>query len=152
MKYLKKFENYDSTGYEGKLFINIPSYVYFKSDIKFQIVFVDSVIFDEKVYNIKGDDVIQFQQYVNGDEAFNYNTRWDQIYAKFEFDKINFMTVEEFYKKYESSYIRILNDILDELDKNIKWTDWKIKKLNRILEKLTIPEVEHIIDARKFNI
>jgi len=111
MRYLKKFENYELTGYEGKLFINIPSSVYFKSDIKFQIIFVDTITGSHKHCTIKGQDVIEFNQSVNGKEDYNYMQPWDQIYSEDDFKRINFMTADEFYDEYESSYLRILNDL-----------------------------------------
>jgi hypothetical protein len=155
MKYLKKFENYELTGYEGKLFINIPSSVYFKSDIKFQIIFVDTITGSHKHCDIKGQDVIQFNQRTNGTEDYNYMNSWEQFYSEEDFKKIKFMTVEEFYDEYNPSYIRILNDLLDEIEKigqNKQISSRRYEKLNRLLERLTIPEVEHIINIRKFNI
>ncbi len=151
MKYLKKFENYEITGYEGKLFINIPSSNYFKSDIKFQIIFVDTITGSHKHCEIKG-DVIQFNQRVNGTEDYNYMTSWDQLYSEDDFKRIKFMTAEEFYDEYKPSYIRILNDLLDEIEKVGKNGSVRYKKLNSLLERLTIPDVEHIINIRKFNI
>jgi len=156
MKHLKTFEANNFDNYIGKLFIVFPSTEYFKSDIQFQIIFVDSVnienIIGEDVYNIKSENVIQFNQYINsGEESLNYTIVWNDYYSKENFDDIKFMTVKEFYNKYESSYIRILDDILDELDTK-RWSDKTRTKLNRILDKLIIPEVEHIINAKKFNI
>ena len=150
MKYLKKFENYRATGYEGKLFINIPSSNYFKSDIKFQIIFVDTIIGSYNHYTVKGQDVIQFNQRVNVPDYYNYMTHWDQLYSEEDFKSIKFMTAEEFYEKYESSYIRILNDLLDEIDK--VGFSRRYEKLNELLERLTIPDVLHIINTRKFNL
>ena len=159
MKYIKKFETYHVfDDYIGKLFIVFPSTTYFKSDTQFQIIFVDSINNIENVevveYHIKGRDVIKFTQY-NGDEALTYDTVWDNYYSEDEFNKLKFMTVEEFYNTYESSYIRILEDILDVFDNKLIVKFLSIKKedkLNRLLDRLTIPEVEHIINARKFNI
>ena len=158
MKYLKKFENYRDTGYEGKLFINIPSSNYFKSDIKFQIIFVDTIIpgnpvYPETLVQIKGQDMIQFNQHSNtGEENYVYMTTWDQFYDEDDFKRLKFMTVEEFYDEYKPSYIRILNDLLDEIDKLTRIDSLRSKKLNKLLERLTIPEVDHIIQAKKFNL
>ena len=160
MKYLKKFENYELTGYEGKLFINIPSSVYFKSDIKFQIIFVDTIIpvaksIQENSVQIKGQDMIQFNQHSNtGEESYMYMTTWDQYYNEDDFKRIKFMTTEQFYKEYKPSYIRILDDLLDEIDKidNKQKGSRRSEKLNKLVERLTIPEVDHIINSRKFNI
>jgi len=151
MRYLKKFENYELTGYEGKLFINTPSSVYFKSDIKFQIIFVDTIIGAYNHCTIKGQDVIQFNQRANDTEDYNYMTSWDQVYSEEDFKRINFMTAEEFYDEYKSSYLRILNELLDKLE-DFRNGSLFNKKLVRLIEKLTIPEVEHIVNIRKFNI
>jgi len=151
MKYLKTFEKYEYTGYEGMLFINIPSTNYFKSDIKFQIIFVDTIIPD--TVKIKGQDTIQFNQ-SNGEECYVYMTTWDQYYNEDDFKRIKFMTTEQFYKEYKPSYIRILDDLLDEIDKidNKQKGSRRSEKLNKLVERLTIPEVDHIINSRKFNI
>jgi hypothetical protein len=156
MKYIKKFESHNFDDYKGKLFINIPSSKYFISDIKFQIIFVDIVKIAKNIdygddihMSVKGQDMIQFNQYVSGEENLIYNNTWKHYYNENEFDKIKFMTVKEFYNEYKPTYIRILNDILDRLEMPIYMND---KKLIRMLERLTIPEVEHIIYGKKFNI
>jgi len=152
MKHLKVYEKYDPIlldEYSDKLFINIPSSVYFKSDIKFQIILVDKV-YKSKSYYISADNVIQFNEWQDGTESFNFVT-WDQDYNEDDFERINFMTVEEFYHGYKSSFIRIISEILDRLD-NLNLSDQYTKKLNKIVDRLTIHEVEPIIQARKYNL
>ena len=151
MKHIKIFEEYNPIRlpeYNDKIFIDIPSSTYFKSDIKFNLIFVNSVI-KSKVYYVRSDAVVQFNEYRDGTENFSY-IRWDQEYSEKEFDLINFMTAEEFYHKYKSSYIRILEEVLDKLDQGDKYTEQKLIQLNEISDRLTIPEVEHIIRSRKY--
>lgn len=159
MKHLKQYEDLKMKDYmwgrdEKKLYINIPSTTYFKSDIKFQLIFVDVVYksdeHDFDAYQIIGENAIQFNQWQDGRESFSFIT-WNKTYNEDDFEKIKFMTAEEFYHIYQSSYIRILEEVLDRISQN-KGSDEYNNKLNEILERLTIPEVEHIISARKYNL
>jgi hypothetical protein len=102
MKYIKKFENQNFDDYKDKIFI-----VFLKSEL--QIIFVDNIDIDHDEYRINGNNVITFKQ-DNGKYSLNYATTCDRLYSKDEFYNINFMTVKEFYNKYESLYIRILEE------------------------------------------
>ena len=159
MKYIKTFETKIISlvlpRYKGKIFINTPSTNYFKSSIALQVVFVDSVktVYEAErlpseqpiVYQITADDAIQ----CNVGGSINY-TDWNQEYVNWEFDKIKFMTPEEFYKSHEELFIKILEMTISE---NLtKKTDFYKDKINGIIKKLTIPETEHIVDAEKYNL
>jgi hypothetical protein len=161
MKYIKKFEKTEELQeYKGKIYINKPSTNYFKSSIVFQVIFVDRVYsytskshnneydISSDVINIEGEDMIQFNRNSNK-EYFTYNNS-TQTYNIDEFEMINFMTAQEFYNKYKSSYLRILEELLDYSEK--KLTEYGRSKADRMINKLTIPDVEHIISSRKYNI
>jgi hypothetical protein len=161
MKYIKKFEikNNELQEYKFKIYINKPSTNYFKSSIVFQVIFVDTVYsYTSKaeyaisidVIDIQGKDMIQFNR-ENDKEYFTFPLNgWDQTYNIDDFDRINFMTAQEFYDKYKSSYLRILEELLDYSEK--KLTEYAKEKVDRIINKLTIPDVEYIIISRKYNI
>jgi hypothetical protein len=160
MKYLKLFESLNDQpvkGYEGKILINKPSQNYFRSSINYQVIFVDHVLLkysNERlsseqplVYTVKSDYTIQ----INADFSLTY-TDWNQDYVSWEFDKLNFMTPKEFYEKHTESFIRLLEETIKESKNKLNKTDWFKKKINDIIDKLTIPETEHIISAEKYNL
>jgi hypothetical protein len=157
MKYIKIYESLNDTpvkGYEGKILINKPSQLYFKSSINYQIIFVDHVLIkysNERlsseqplVYTIKSDHTIQ----INADLSLYY-TYWDQDYVSWEFDKLDFMTTEELYERYTDSFIRLLEETIEESNKK---TGWYKKKMDEIIDRLTIDETEHIVVAQKYNL
>jgi hypothetical protein len=157
MKYLKTYESLNDMivkGYEGKILINKPSGTYFRSSINYQIIFVDNVFTrylndtlpETLIYIVKADDVIQ----INDDLSLTY-TDWDQRYALFEFEKLDFMTPEEFYERHTESFIRLLEETIKESKNNLK-TEWFKKKISTIINKLTIDETEYIISAEKYNL
>ena len=126
MKHLKIYEWFETEkvdkklleGYSDKVFLEFPSTTYFKSDLKFSLIFVDKVIEIEtesvgKQYEILSEYVFQRSEYRTGD-SYSFPT-WDQIYNEDEFKRIKFMTVSEFYKKYTESFIQILNITLDKI-------------------------------------
>jgi len=139
---------------ENLLFINFPSEVYFKSDIKFQLVLVDSIYKKieegDVTYRIKSDNSVQFSQYQNGRESFSYII-WDKLYYEDEFKKINLMHPKEFYRTYESSYIRIFETVLDRLEEDNFSSEHK-EQLEEIVKRLSIPEVKYIVQQRKYNL
>jgi len=148
MKYIKTYENKNLEEYSGMLYINIPSENYFRSSVRFQLVFVDSIN-QKSQYYIKG-DAFQRSEYTSGVENYSI-IDWDQSYNEYEFKLIKFMTTKEFYTKYTDSFIKIINILLDKLtNKNL--TDFATKRINDMLDRLTIPETEHIINANKFNL
>lgn len=170
MKYLKTFENnkYNFDNYRGKIFINTPPTEYFKSTIALQVIFVDDIkkiYYAHNKYNIEpfgeeekenriGMDACKIESdavvQCNIGGSMNY-TDWDQEYTNWEFDKIKFMTPEEFYKNHKDLFIRILEKTMEESKNNLK-TEWYKKRIKFILDKLTIPETEHIISANKYNL
>lgn len=163
MKYIKKFDNKNKVQleeYKFKIYINKSSTNYFKSSIIFQIIFVDTVfIYTSKsrgneydissdVIDVVGEDMIQFNR-SNNKEYFTYD-KWNQTYNIDDFERIHFMTAQEFYDKHKKSYLRILEELLDYSEK--KLTEYSKEKVDRIINKLTIPETEHIIQSRKYNL
>lgn len=162
MKHLKKYESMNfpiSTTllpeYNDLVFIERPSEKYFKSSIRFTLVFVDKVykeIYDKDnigvQYNIRADISFQRSEYSNGD-SYVINPL-DKNYHEDDFKKIDFMTIEEFYNKYKSSFEKILEIVLDKLTLNLR-ANVK-EQYEKILKKLTTPETEHIINSRKYNI
>lgn len=158
MKYLKTFENKDlNKKYKGKIFINTPSTHYFKSSTALQVIFVDNIDIVTPndhlpsqyplTYKIVADDTIQ----CNVGGSINY-TDWRQEYVQWEFDKIKFMTTEEFYRDHEELFIRILELAIEDNKNSKNKTDFYKDKLNRIIGKLTIPETEHMVTAEKYNL
>lgn len=159
MKHIKAYEAKDEDYVCGRdenlLYINFPSTKFFKSDIKFQLIFVDTISKfkdeDEDVfYKIKSDNSIKFSQYQTGTESFSY-IEWEKTYYENEFKEIKFMQPKEFYRIYKSSYIRIFEDILDKLEENKYPSDYTAK-IEEIKNRLTIPEVEYLIQTRKYNL
>lgn len=175
MKYLKKFEmslpriRKKLPEYSGLVYIHLPSETFFKSSIRFTLVFVDDVI--EEVY-----DRVEYKSYNNYNEYIyksynNYNItanisfqisefssgdlysiqRWYQDYTEKDFKMINFMTIQEFYNKYTEEFIKILNIILDKINNQNLRVEYK-RNFEELLNKLTIPEVEYIINSRKYNL
>lgn len=159
MKHLKKYEDKElnkmTNGkllpqYNGLVFIVIPSEKYFRSNIRFSLVFINEVIEfkgeNENVfYDIISRAVFQRSEYYDRDH-YDY-TSWSKNYNEHEFNNCDFMTIQEFYNKYTENYIQILNISLDKIKEN---PDNEI--VNTVLDKISIPEVEHIIRARDFNI
>ena len=95
---------------------------------------------------IESDAVVQ----CNIGGSINY-TDWYQEYTSLEFDRIKFMTIDEFYENHKDLFIKILEETMKESENNFK-TGWYKKRTNFILNKLTIPETEHIISAKKYNL
>jgi len=157
MKYIKTYESYQKfefPTYKGKILINRPSQQYFRSSINYQIIFVDSVTSEQggqqfsqsTTYTVQADNTIQ----INDDLSLTY-TNWNQIYGTFDFENLDFMTPEEFYERHTESFIRLLEETIKESKNKLK-TEWFKKKINEIIDRLTIAETEHIVNAEKYNV
>ena len=166
MKYIKKFENdryYSSDsqkleGYNGKILINIPSATYFKSAIRFQIVFVHEVykhklIFkdaygeDRYEYQVLADNIIR----CNSDDSIDFTYRWDQAHNEDGFKRLKFITVEQFYNQHTDVFIGLLEEAIEESN-NTKFSEQHRSEVKKIIDRMTIPETEHIIGANKYNL
>lgn len=134
MKYLKLFENendritsaYQATSYLGnysnKVYIDIPSTTYFKSDIILQVILVDDVLkYSSGHYKVNADHLIKC---IKSGEI--YYDKWEQNYGQDKFNSINFMTVKEFHDKHNDLFMRIIKDLLDDLADDTFSTDIKI--------------------------
>ena len=160
MKNLKTFENFYPKSsvllpeYDGLVYIDRPSETYFKSTIRFTLVFVNKVykeVYDgnSTQYRIEADTVFQRSEYSSGD---NYSVKsWDQNYAEFEFKKIKFMTIKEFYYLYTDTFLRILDIIFEKIDNKRINSEYKAT-FEQLLDKMSIPEIQHILNSRKYNL
>lgn len=164
LKFITESAKKELTEFNSKIFINKPTQNYFKTNIVFQVIFIDHVYeYESKpiikdygytnisstVVDIESENMIEFNRTNKGEEYFRYDN-WHETYNIDEFNNIDFMTIQEFYNKYKSSYIRIYEALLDYLDKNL--TEYHRARTNRLIDKLSIPEVKHIHQARKFNL
>jgi hypothetical protein len=167
MKYIKTFENEPYTGddikhhipatyqnelkeYTNNVLINIPSTQYFKSAIRFQIIFVDNVYTNNNWYRVISEDVIK----VNSDDSINYPNSswiWDQLYNEDDFERQNFMTVEEFYNQYTDIFIGLLEDAIEKNKITAYSNSYKVG-IESVIRKMTIPQTEHIVNANVYNL
>jgi hypothetical protein len=167
MKYIKTYEYTANQGdeiyqeilleYPGKIFINVPSSIYFKSDVKYQVIFVDEVYRFEIINNNKGTLSIQYDIKADNalwishsQEAVIRYDRWNQSYSESSFERIKFMDAKEFYYEYEELFLILLNDAIKNLKEGKRVL--RIENYEEILKRLTIPETEHIIQADKYNL
>jgi hypothetical protein len=154
MKYIKTYEKKKAIeGYKNKIFINVPSTIYFKSPIKYQVIIVDDVYQSGEIYSSKLYDsykvISHYTLEFKHDDTF-FCTSWDQIYSKNDFDRISFMTAEDFYKEKPELVMAILNYAIRESKGNR--TQYHLDRMNHIIDVLTIPQTEHIIQAHKYNL
>ena len=158
MKYIKTYEmrreSQKLTGYTGLLVLTIPSEVYFKSTTKFILQFVDEVFKNsnerqEVDYSVNGYAFERIET-DRGDE--HYSIKYESFtYSESEFKRFNFIKAEDFYKEYPNSFIMIMEIILDKLKEPRLLKD-TIDVYNMILDRLTIPETEYLLAAKKYNL
>jgi hypothetical protein len=152
MKYLKTFENendkiYYLGNYSNKVYIDIPSTTYFKSDIILQVILVDEVLkYSSGHYKVNADHLIRCMK-----SSEIYYDKWEQNYTQDKFYSINFMTVAQFHDKHNDLFMRIIQDILDDLADDSFSPGYR-NKLQNVLNKLTVPETEYLIQANNYNL
>lgn len=162
MKHLKTFETlYPKSSvllpeYDGLVYIDRPSETYFKSSIRFTLVFVDKVYkevyegdFNSNQYRIEANVTFQRSEYSRGD-SYSVN-KWDQSYAEDEFKRIKFMTPSDFYYLYKDTFLRILDIIFEKIDNKRINSEYKAT-FEQLLDKMSIPEIQHILNSRKYNL
>jgi hypothetical protein len=141
-------------GHSDKILIHMPSQTYFKSVIRFQIIFVDSVFKHKLIY---GDDKFEFQvigEHVitcKSDDEIDFTHGWDQTYNEDGFERLKFIEVKDLYDKHTDVFIGLLEQALED-DKDNKYGEWFKLRIKNIISKMTIPETEHIVSANKYNL
>jgi len=89
--------------------------------------------------------LIEYCDNLDGINGFYYRD-FEESFNDSNFNSTDFITVEEFYNRHKESYIRIFEQLLDDSEsKKLSPDDYRIKQM-------TIPEVEHISNARKYNL
>jgi len=145
----KLFEN-NKKDYMGKFFL-VPCEDW--TGKKLYIVLVKEVDFkwyvDGKGYRIwpMGDN---FTVDKNGD--IKNPAGWGYHYTQEEFDKIDFLTPEEFWQKEPELCEKLYLKVKNELDEG-KCGGWYCEMLNFYKNRLeTVKDFEHYIDAKKYNL
>lgn len=140
MKNIKQYEAHKNQRHIGKLFIRKPSTTYFRSNTLFKVFFIQDISGFGNYIDVFGKEI----EFTNN-EFFHYRD-FEESFNDDDFNNTNFMTPTEFYNNYKESYIRIFQQLLDDSETNkLKPDDYRIKQM-------TIPEVEHISNARKYNL
>jgi hypoxanthine phosphoribosyltransferase len=148
MKYLKNFEISKYAVYnknDRKIFI----IELINNDVKLKIVFVDDITKSWDTYHIRSENVIQINQWQDGTTSLNIRSLYTD-YTIEEFEKIDLISVEEFYKKYEDLYVGILEELIDRIKK--PHSGEYIAQMQELINLLTIPETEPIINQNKYNL
>lgn len=148
MKYIKKFENINLRNYDDKFFIKYPFLDV--SDEKFSIILVKHVMADDyntfKNITITGDNFIVYKN-----SKLKNGNLWIKTLSKSEFDKIIFMTLEEFYKNYTELCTDLYSKIIDDLKYSTKNIEIEtLNRFNSVLE--NIPELEYIKMSNIYNL
>lgn len=153
MKHLKAYENNSKTFKLNKFLIHIPSQEYFKSPYKFYVIFVDfyerNVTESMTNYVLHYDFIIKYD-HDNRMSFENQKKTWNYIYDEESFDELEFMTAKELYKAHDYLVEDVIKNTLEKLKDNRLRTNFDF--YNKVLDLLTIPETEHLIQADKYNL
>lgn len=155
MIYLKTYEDL----YPKENVINMKGYVYINrpdDPTKFvNIVFPIKVVYVKEIggydFNRYGYEIFGNQIKIIKDKRYTYDG-WDQFYYKEDYNRINFIPLSTFYEQYEEFIREHMLNIQERLESKEILTHGYMRVLEELLDCMTIPETEHILQIKKYNL
>lgn len=151
MKYIKTYEhlfNIKEIDMKGMVYISKPEYP--NSEIIENIIFVNKVLYGKGV-NDYGYEIFGKQIKMKKNNTYLYDSFTDSI-SEEEYNKIDFKTMSEFYKENEEFVREHMLNIQDILNCGEYYSQPYKKFLKELLDSLTCPETEYILQINKYNL